>query len=111
MPPPVALPNINIYNGQTESDVMDFTRPPLNWVAAFALKSPATLPETVKLYGCETAAGTYVVVQSGGSDITLPADKATVIDTVAFPFMRLIAGAAVGADRVFKMTGREDPLR
>ena len=55
----------------------------------------------------ETADASWHILQSGGSDIALVADKATAIDTaIAAPALRLFSTGAEAADRTFYIYGR-----
>jgi hypothetical protein len=74
------------------------------------IAAPATLPETVTLQSgdFDVQAGTptvaYGAVQSPpGTDITVGATKRVVLTATPYPNIRLSAGGAVGADRVFQL--------
>lgn len=108
MPPPISLPNLTIPNGQTDSNVLDLTK---SWVKHILFLGPAALDGTVTVCVCDAVGGTYVALQSGGADVTLPADKGTVIDTIACKFLMLKSGASETAERVFRLMGREDEGR
>jgi len=73
---------------------------------ALTIYSPATLTSTSVTIDVEpTDTGTsFVTLQSGGSDVVMVAGKATVISPVPFMQMRVVCGAAEGADRVFRVT-------
>lgn len=68
--------------------------------------SPVTVTATA--FGVEvepTSTGTnFVALQSGGSDVTLPAARATVISPVPFRQMRITSSSAEGQDDVFTVT-------
>ncbi len=69
---------------------------------SFLVSAPATLPETVRI---EVRINTaWATLQSGGEDIIIPAAKATQILQIMCKGVRLKAGAAVGANRVFDLS-------
>ena len=54
-------------------------------------------------------AGTsFVVLQSGGSDITIPLDKAAAITYTGFDQIRVVASAAQGGDRTYIINAVEE---
>jgi len=65
------------------------------------IKAPSALTGTVTLQGCETETGTFVAQQSGGVDITIPANKLTPIVPALPRFIRLVSGGAEGSQRDF----------
>lgn len=67
---------------------------------------PTTLTSTSVTIDVEpTDTGTsFVTLQSGGSDVVMVAGKATVIHPVPFMQMRVVCGAAEGAERTFRVT-------
>lgn len=105
----INLPDVIILNGATDSGVVDTSTGFWDLVSGIVINSPTTLPETVKIYVSDLLAGTFHPLQSGGADITFPADKATPVNLIAFHFFKLVASSgAVGGDRTFKITGREE---
>ena len=95
------LPTLTIPNGLSTSNALkDFDD-----AFGIAIYSPATLSGTVSVQVEPTSSGTsFVTLQSGGSDVTLPAGKATILNPVPWKQMRLVSGAAEGADRSFAVT-------
>lgn len=69
------------------------------------IDAPPALTGTVKLMVCDTATGTFIPLQSGGSDITVPAGKSTPISPFTARFLKLVSGGAEGADRDFIISG------
>lgn len=96
---------LTIANGQTVSDVLNLQGLGTRHVFGITFRSPATLPETVTLEVSETATGTFEPYQSGGTDITLAAGESTPVTEVIAGALRLVAGSAVAADRVFRLFG------
>jgi hypothetical protein len=85
-----------IASGQTASDVID-----LGGTDLCGLFIPSTFDgTTLTLQASQTASGTFVTVQSGGSDYTLTtaASKYTPIENLAvvagLRFIKLVAGTA-----------------
>lgn len=74
---------------------------------ALTIHAPAALTGTVTLYGCDTSDGTFLAVQSGGSDITVPANKATPLGTIGTKFIKVVSGSAEAAARTFRVTMQE----
>ena len=68
--------------------------------------SPATVTATgVNVEVCPSSSGTdFVALQSGGSDVVLPASRATVISPVPFKQMRITSPAVEGQNDVFTVT-------
>lgn len=91
---------VTILSGQTTHAgvVLD------GYLKALSIFAPGTLPETVTLQvapGSTSGASDFRALQSGGADITVPANKAVMVTEAAFRQIRLVAGAGVAADRTF----------
>ena len=72
---------------------------------AIWIYAPATLTGTITLEVEASSTGTsFVTQQSGGSDVTIPAGKATPLSPIGFRQMRVTSNAAEGAERVFRLT-------
>lgn len=65
--------------------------------------APATLPETVNITVAERTGGAYRILQSGGTDVAIAANKAITFTQMPFLTFRLRATAPVGADRLFQV--------
>lgn len=94
---------LTIASGQTASSAFWFSADskPMHLL----IIAPETLPETVKLAVERQADESYATLQSGGSDITIAADKAVIVSPVMGRKMRLEAGTAVAANRAFEIYG------
>ena len=106
-----ALPPLTIPSGQTVSNAL--TKRNLQHVRTMTVHAPATLPEAVVVEaaavdGASAGAGDYRDLQSNGADITVPEDSAVTLLRAAFFGLRLRAGGAVGADRVFTLIGEDE---
>lgn len=102
------LPTLTIPSGQTLSNAL--TKRNLQHARALTIHGPETLPEAVVVEasgvdGATALTTDYRDLQSNGADITIPADSSVTITPVAALGLRLRAGGAVGADRVFVLTG------
>lgn len=91
---------ITIANGQTDSPEFDLQSVFPCSKLTLTFFPPGTLPESVTVKVAPVLGGTYVPLQSGGSNYTVPAAKASMVPVVAAG-LKLSAGSAVGADRVF----------
>jgi hypothetical protein len=87
--------------GSTSNAITDFDDA---W--GLTIYSPVTVTATMITVQVEpTSSGTsFVTLQSGGSDVTIPASRATVISPVPFKQMRVTSSSAEGQDDVFKVT-------
>ena len=96
------MPTMTTTSGGTTSNVIR----QFDDAWALTIYSPATLTSTSVTIDVEpTDTGTsFVTLQSGGSDVVMVAGKATVISPVPFMQMRVVCGAAEGADRIFRVT-------
>lgn len=106
-----ALPTLTIASGQTLSNAL--TKRNLQHARVITIHAPETLPEAVVVEvagvdGATAGVGDYRDLQSNGADITLPADSSITIIKTAFFALRLRAGGAVGADRIFLLTGEDE---
>src|SRR5690348_15061792 len=88
-----------IANGTADSAVQDPL--PVAPAMSILLMAPGTLPETVKVQVCATRGGTYVDLQTNGSDVVMAAGKGTQITVLSGCFWKLHSGSNVGADRTF----------
>ena len=83
------LPSIIIVsassNGNSISQFDDAT--------ALTIYSPSALTGTITVETEPSSTGTsFVTLQSGGTDVTIPAGKATVLNKVGWRQMRLVSG-------------------
>ncbi len=92
---------LTIPSGQTVSNAAHLDAGPA--LHALAIQAPATLPETVTLAASHDGT-TFADAQSAASDITIPANRVTVLTAIPYSRIRLRAGSAVAADRVFVVT-------
>lgn len=110
-----SLPDLVIPNGQTESNVllsaglqagsMVTTGDGYRDADSIGINAPDTLPETVTVHvdTSEPGATNFNPLFRGGADVTVPAGKHTTIDLISFKALKLVAGAAVGAERRFRV--------
>lgn len=118
MPMIADLPNILIASGTTTSAAIGG----FDDAEALVIYAPAALTGTVTLQVApdrqaserdqSLAAAPAVVwstMQSGGSDITIPAGKALTLTDIGFRQMRLVSGSSEGADRTFKVSKQVYP--
>ena len=97
---------LTIASGQTiSSDVLNLAGLGARRVFSVSFRSPATLPETVTLQTSETPTGTFAPYQSGGADIVLAVGESTPVTDIIAGALRLSAGVAVAANRVFVLVG------
>jgi hypothetical protein len=92
---------LSIANGGTDSAVVEAL--PLAPAVSVLIMAPATLPETVTVQVAEKPTGTFVDLQTNGSDVVLTAAKATQITVMGGACWRLHAGSAVAAARDFRV--------
>jgi hypothetical protein len=87
--------------GSTSNSITDFDDA---W--GLTIYSPVIVTATAFSVEVEpTSSGTlFVVLQSGGTDVTIPASRATVISPVPFRQMRITSSSVEGQDDVFKIT-------
>ena len=98
---------LTILSGQTLSDVLILAGLGARRVFSISFRNRATLPETVTLQTSETPTGTFAPYQSGGLDIAFPTTggESTPVTDVIAGALRLSAGVAVAANRVFVLVG------
>lgn len=99
---------LTIANGATLSEELSLQPQSVRRRVTLMLIAPNTLPEsvTIRVRRVVAAATTEAgMLQSGGSDIALPAGRATVIDPLTAASIQLVAGGAVAAERVFQVLG------
>jgi hypothetical protein len=94
-----------IASGQTESNAFLASRD-FRDADSITIWGPDTLPESVTVHVADNeapAASDYAALSRGGADVTIPANKAITVELPSFRAMKLVAGAAVGAERRFKV--------
>ena len=97
---------LTIAAAATESEELDLTDSGgSRWKKNLGIRAPATLPETVTVHLAEATGGTYAALQSGGGDITLPANRWTNVADLTEGAMKLVAGSPVAVARVFTIRG------
>lgn len=100
---------LTILNGQTISDVLGPSQ--LKWAERVVIQAPATQPETVTVQ-VSFDGTTYAALQTPGpspADYVTAAGKATTIPFPAWRYLRLVAGAGVGAQRDYSVMISEKP--
>jgi hypothetical protein len=97
----VNLPTATIPSGGSTSNIIK----DVGDAYAITIFTPATLTSTGITIGVEpTSSGTsFVTLQSGGTDVILPAGRATIISPPAFKQLRLESSSVEGANRVFSL--------
>ena len=94
----VPLPPMVIVNGSSYSNAITL----FDDASALTIFSPASLTGVVTIETEPTSTGTnFTTLQSGGSDVTLPAGKSTVINKIGWHQMRLASAATEAAARAF----------
>ena|SRR5688572_28980624 len=97
----VDLPSLVIGSGGSTSNHLGFFDDAL----ALWIYAPASLDGTCTLEVEPSSTGTsFVIQQSGGSDVTIPAGKATPLSPIGFRQMRITSAAAESAARTFRVT-------
>ena len=89
----------------TDSPVLDLAENGARRAFVMTIIGPAALTGTVKIYVAKRTTDTFVILQSGGTDITLPAVKATPLGVTTFGAMKLVSSGAEAAARVFDIVG------
>jgi hypothetical protein len=100
-----AKQTLTIANTQTTSPAVSLSAIGTIRLLALSITAPAVMAETVNIEISTDDAVTFARLQSGGADIALVAAKAIQLTELVATHLRLVAGAAVAADRVFKIIG------
>lgn len=87
---------------------LQFSRAGVGSAVGILIAAPATLPESVSVQVLPAGSSEWRVLQSGGVDVTVAAGKAIVLSPAPFNDIRLLAGAAVAADRTFDVDAQMD---
>lgn len=95
---------LTILNGATSSDVLDLTENSARGSVDLTFFAPAT-GQTITVHVAPDPGGTFVPLQSGGSNITLPDSKATLLQGLTAGALKLVAGAGVTGDQAFTVRG------
>lgn len=97
---------LTIASGQTESEELNLEDNGRRIPKNLTFYNPATLPETVVIKLAKTVGGTYASLNDGfGNDVVLLPGKSQVQARVTAGALKLVAGSAVGSDRVFSIDG------
>ena len=97
----VNMPSMTITGGGTTSNAVGLIDD--SW--GLTIYSPATITNTITVEVEPTSTGTnFVTLQSGGTDVTIPAGKATVLNPIPFRQIRVKAAGAEGQQDVFTLT-------
>lgn len=102
---------LSILNGQTDSAALSSLLSAgqlkilFGSCVGFTVAAPGTLTGTINVQVVPTeGSSSWVTLQSAGSDITLPASKATPVDVGAFRDLRIHSSGAEGGQRDFDLT-------
>ncbi len=107
--PSYKLPALVIANAGTASGTLG----PFNWADSITIMGDVTgltgtiNVEVADIEPASVVAGDYRTLQSGGADITVTVDDATVILNTGFKSLRLLSSAAEGAERTFDIICHE----
>lgn len=96
--------SLTIPAGQTASpglSTLQFSKVGVGTAAGLLISGPSTLPESVVVQILPSGSAVWRTLQSGGADVAVGAGKAVVISPTPFFDLRLLASAAVAADRTF----------
>jgi hypothetical protein len=96
---------VTILSGATVSQEVDLTAEGSRHFVGLMLTAPGTLPETVTVQTATKVGGVYGNFQSAGVDVTIGAGKSVQITDLVAGGLKLVAGGAVAADRVFQIVG------
>lgn len=88
---------LTITSGQTTSGALKVP----SYLDFLVIEAPATLTGTVTLEGSTDGGTTFKTMYSGGSAITIAANGIHTISPVGVDSVRLVSGAAEGANRAF----------
>lgn len=105
---PTVQRTITIASGQTASGALSFND--LRHISHLVIYPPDTLDVTTFTVEVSGVRGTPVwkdLDDGTGTAVVLTAGEAIRISDVAFAGLRILAGAAVAADRVFTVVGME----
>ena len=91
---------LTIPNGQTSSNEIDLEAVLARNAVHLLVQSPGTLTETVNPQ-VSIDGSAYVILQSGGTDIALPAGRGTQLQHITVRKFKVVATGAVGGERVF----------
>lgn len=96
---------LTIAQSATSSDVINMSGLGARRKMTLTVMAPETLPETVTLEVADTPTGTFKDYERAGEAVTFTAGAAERIDSFVAGAVRLTAGGAATADRVFILMG------
>lgn len=99
--------NVTIPNGEDTSGEVSYQL--LRNLRGLSIIPPGSLTGdvTIEVSGKKSGSGDWSTLQSGGVDIAVDAEKATVIAPVPFMRMRLVSSGNEASDRLFEFVGDE----
>ena len=96
-----ALPSIVIVSGSSNGNAVAS----IDDAFAITIFSPSALTNTITVdVEPSTTGSSFVTLQSGGSDVAIPAGKATLLSPSGFRQLRLVASGSEAASRTFSLT-------
>lgn len=105
----VDLGTVTILSGETESTVMDFSKY-RGSVNSITIYGPGELTGTVRLQTTlDQDPPEWRDKQSGGSDITIPADGSVKVLAMDFRKLRIKSNNTESEERNFRIVGEEGP--
>lgn len=101
---------LTIPNAGTESDILDLGQGAAGGPKSYrrwdiVVLNAAALTGTVTVHVSNLSTANFRPLQSGGADITLPANKATPLIPLVARFLKLVSGSAEAAERAFILMG------
>lgn len=105
----IPLGPITILSGQTIGEIL-FLPGGIPIRNGIIINAPTTLPETITMWVATRGPGgvaDWKILRVGGADVTIVADRANYVPVHGIFGIRLVAGVAVAADRVFTLSATE----
>lgn len=97
----VGMPNMTTTSGGTTSSLIR----QFDDAWALTIYSPVVTSTSVTIEVEPTSTGaSFVTLQSGGTDVVIAGEKATVLSPVPFLQMRMVSSGVEGAERIFRVT-------
>ena len=102
---PISLGTLKILTNAQASDAIDLDR---KYIRSLVIGAPSSVTGTINVQVSLDRQDSWIYLQSGSTDIDIPASRCVVIDCVGYDAVRVYSDSAEAADRFFTVKAVEE---
>lgn len=102
---PISLGTVTISTSAQASSAIDLDR---KYIRSLVIGAPAAVTGTINVQISLDKQESWLYLQSGSTDIDIPAARCVVIDCVGYDAVRVYSSSAEAVDRIFTVKAVEE---